>query len=143
MGEKAGRSAVASKGQQNGMRGVFLVAAELSARGYIVSTTSRNAMGADLLVTDAECRHAYSIQVKTNGRSASFWLLGHKAKRVASPSHIYVFVNLGSKAGPEYFVVPSEVVVKAAQEQKVTESRWPSFHKRDALPYRDVWSHIR
>ena len=35
-----------------GMRGVYLVAAELSKRGFIASPTSRGAQGADLLVTD-------------------------------------------------------------------------------------------
>jgi len=41
-----------SKGQQTGMRAVYLVAAELVGRGLIVSPTSRNAFGADLLVTN-------------------------------------------------------------------------------------------
>ena len=38
----------------SGMTGVYLVAAELSKRGFIVSPTSRGAEGADLLVTDQE-----------------------------------------------------------------------------------------
>jgi len=46
---------MATKAQSTGMHGVFLVAAELAKRGYVVSTTSRNAMGADLLVTDDRC----------------------------------------------------------------------------------------
>jgi hypothetical protein len=41
-----------SKGQRTGMRAVFQVAAELAARGLIVSPTSLSAFGADLLVTD-------------------------------------------------------------------------------------------
>ena len=32
-----------TKGSRSGMQGVFLVAAELSGRGFIVSVTSRNA----------------------------------------------------------------------------------------------------
>jgi hypothetical protein len=53
-----------SKGQQTGMHGVFLVAAELAARGFVVSRTSRNAMGADLLVTDSACACTYSFRKK-------------------------------------------------------------------------------
>ena len=41
---------MANKSQLSGMRGVYLVAAELVARGFIVSVTSRSAAGADLLV---------------------------------------------------------------------------------------------
>lgn len=43
-----------------GMQGVYLVAAELSRRGFIVSPTSRSTRGADLLVTDKSCERACS-----------------------------------------------------------------------------------
>ncbi|MBA7572724.1 hypothetical protein ES708_14510 [subsurface metagenome] len=49
------------------MRGVYLVAAELAQRGFIASPTSRSARGADILVADQNCKHACSLQVKTNG----------------------------------------------------------------------------
>ena len=48
-------------------------------RGFIVSPTSRSAMGADLLVTDQRCKNAWSVQVKTNGKPRSFWLVGKEA----------------------------------------------------------------
>lgn len=121
---------MASRGMMAGMQGVFLVAAELSRRGFIVSTTSRNALGADLLVTDQRCQRAWSVQVKTNSGRASFWLTGAKALETKSPSHIYVFVNLG-KDKPQYVVVPSE---RVAAETRVDQSKkgsvWHSFtHK--------------
>jgi hypothetical protein len=47
---------MATTGQMTGMRGVYLVAAELTRLGFIVSPTSRSARGADLLVTDQECQ---------------------------------------------------------------------------------------
>ena len=55
---------MASKGQMTGMIGAYLVAAELSKQGFIVSPTSRSAAGADLLVTDQACLKAWSVQVK-------------------------------------------------------------------------------
>ena len=58
---------------------MYLVAAELAARGFIVSPTSRSAAGADLLVTDESCNRAFSVQVKTNARQFSYWLLSKKA----------------------------------------------------------------
>src|SRR3990167_2416096 len=97
--------------QLTGMRGVYLVAAELSKLGFIASPTSRSAIGADVLVTDQKCKKAFSVQVKTNARSFGFWLIGKKARDAVSDSHIYVFVNLkNSKTGEniEYFVVSSK-----------------------------------
>jgi hypothetical protein len=126
--------------QQTGMRGVFLVAAELAARGLVVSTTSRNAMGADLLVADTLCASAFSVQVKTNAKPASFWLVGKKAQELDSPSHYYVFVNLRpTDSRHEYFVVPSQVVAAKTKELVREKSTWYAFYKRDADKYREKW----
>jgi len=90
-----------------------LVAAELSKHGFIASPTSRSARAADVLATDAECKRAFSIQVKTKTTQASYWLLSSDYKRLVSRSHVYVFVNV--RKGPllpEFFVVPSSVVAR-------------------------------
>ena len=95
----------------SGMTGVYLTAAELSKRGFIVSPTSRGAEGADLLVTDQECQHVYTVQVKTD-RGGAFWLLG-KGRVKISRTHIYVFVRYAQlKRGEvtKYYVVPSKKV---------------------------------
>ena len=55
---------MATKGQMTGMLGTYLAAAELTKKGFIVSITSRNAKGADLLVTDQSCKKTWSVQVK-------------------------------------------------------------------------------
>ena len=83
-----------NKGQLTGMRGVYLVAAELSKRGFVVSPTSRSARGADLLATDPDCHKAFSVQVKTNARTFGFFLVGKHAASVRSESHIFVLVNI-------------------------------------------------
>jgi hypothetical protein len=57
------------------MLGVYLTAAELTYRGFIVSPTSRSTYGADLLVTDQKCRRAWSVQVKTKNTKNKYWLL--------------------------------------------------------------------
>jgi hypothetical protein len=100
--------------QQIGMIGVYLAAAELSHRGFIVSPTSRSARGADLLVTDQGCRKAWSVQVKTNANAdrkpRTSWRLTENARAFNSESHAYVFVNLNGANRPEYMVVPSSIV---------------------------------
>ena len=100
------------KRQLTGMLGVYLTAAELTNRGFIVSPTSRSAIGADLLVTDQRCQKAWSVQVKTQRQAANYWLVGNKAHDISPPTHIYVFVNLKGDSRPNYLVVPSTVVAQ-------------------------------
>ncbi|MCL4300030.1 MAG: hypothetical protein KJ077_30130 [Anaerolineae bacterium] len=129
--------------QLTGMRGVYLVAAELSKLGFIASPTSRSAIGADILVTDQACQRAYSVQVKTNAQIRSFWLLNRKAKEQVSESHIYVFVNLTNrKAGDliNFYIVPSTVVARKMWHDPRPNSDWYSFLLTDSEPYKDKWS---
>ncbi len=120
---------------QTGMQGVYLVAAELTGRGFIVSVTSRNAFGADLLVTRQGCEMTWSVQVKTNRQTPSYWLLNSHAQGMKYPSHIYVFVNLRGNDRPEYYVVKSEFVAKHVG----VEGTWYWFGRTDALPYLEGW----
>lgn len=96
-----------AKHQLTGMRGVYLVAAELSRLGFVASPTSRSARGSDILVTGQRYRRTFSVQVKTNATTFGFWLLNSQTREMVSPTHFYVFVNL-LKDGDEveYFVVP-------------------------------------
>lgn len=121
------------------MRGVYLVAAELSKLGFIASPTSRSAIGADVLVTDQKCKKAFSVQVKTNARVFGFWLIGKKARYAVSDSHIYVFVNLkNSKTGEniEYFVIPSREVAKRMHYK----GEWPHIRRDVILKFKDRWA---
>lgn len=79
--------------QLTGMTGVYLTAAELSRRGFIVSPTSRSAKGADLLVTDQCCLKTWSVQVKTNAKDRYTWRLSEEARDLDlySDSHLFVF----------------------------------------------------
>ena len=111
--------------QQTGMRGVFLVASELTKPNLnlIVCTTSRNAQGADLLVTDQACKRTFSVQVKSrqvnsNAPSGLYWLIGKKGQEVIAETHVYILVLIKgpSKKIPkeeiEYYVVPSKVIAE-------------------------------
>ena len=131
---------MASKGQMTGMLGVYLVAAELSRLGFIVSPTSRSAAGADLLVTDQECQKAWSVQVKTNRKPANFWLVGAHAAKLKSDSHAYVFVNIRKEGRPEYVVAPSaHVAAKVVEETSKKGSVWYSFLRKDRWSNGEGW----
>lgn len=128
------------KGQLTGMRGVYLVAAELSRLGFIASPTSRSAQGADILVTDQVCQRAFSVQVKTNAVTFGFWLTGKRT--AAADTHVYVLVNLRSKDGNEkceYFVVPSNVAEKIKIPSKTAKATFWSIYRKDVLGYKDKW----
>jgi hypothetical protein len=121
------------------MQGVFLAAAELTHRGFVVSLTARNAFGADLLVTDDQCQHAWSVQVKTNqDTSANFWLLNAHCENLKSDSHVYVFVALNGNQRPSFLVVPSGIVAKNVwKETAKTGSVWYSFSRDTKWDHKD------
>jgi hypothetical protein len=115
---------------QNGMHGVFLTAAELTYRGFIVSLTSRNAYGADLLVTDGKCQRTWSVQVKTNqSNSSNYWLLSPHCKELAFATHVYVFVALNGDQRPRFIAVPSRVVAESSESQETKAGRWYWFSR--------------
>jgi hypothetical protein len=123
------------------MQGVYLVAAELSRLGFVVSPTSRSARGADLLLTDPQCRYTYSIQVKTKAVNAPYWLLSSHFQDVKARTHIYVFVNLvDQRRGAEYFVIPSTIVAEKGRIEPHERSIWYWFVQEDAAPFRDAWN---
>ena len=108
----------------------------------IASPTSRSAMAADLLITDSECKRAYSVQVKTNKVTFGFWLMGRRCLELVSPTFIYVLVNL-RKDGPEYFIVPSQVVAEKVIVSKASATRkqtWHSLYRKEIEGYRDAWN---
>ncbi len=121
---------------------MFLVAAELSKLGFIVSPTSRSAAGADLLVTDQRCSRAFTVQVKTNAKSTGNWLIGKHAEALVSRNHVYVLVNLSGTNDVEYVVVPSRairgaVIVKARGKAR---TKWYWVNRKDLSDYRSKWS---
>jgi hypothetical protein len=130
---------MAYKTQMTGMRGVYLVASELSRLGFIVSPTSRSAAGADLLITDQKCKKTFSVQVKTNAKISNFWLIGNKAKDTVSDTHIYVLVNIRQykKSGEkiEYFVVPSRQLASRGYH----EGDWPNIGRDKILDCENNW----
>ncbi len=132
--ESGPRTANRRNPHMSGMQCVFLVASRLAERGFIVSLTSRKTFGADLLVADARCRRAFTVQVKTQKGNPSFWLVGPKAKEIISDSHVYVLVNR-TNAGPQYYVVPSKKL--AARVATDTRGHWHSFTRDEH--YLDNW----
>ena len=127
---------MASKHQLSGMRGVFLVAAELSERGFVVSPTSRSAKGVDLLATNGDGTRTFAVEVKSTTR-ATFWIVGMNAGKRPARNNIWVFVKFGKpRERSRFFVVPSNVLRKYFNKGKTVP-----FVKRKAIEkYEDKWT---
>ena len=77
----------------SGVAGEYLVAGELSRRGYIASITLRNSKGVDILASNENASKTVGIQVKTNQRTEKGWLLNKKAEHYVSSNLFYILVN--------------------------------------------------
>jgi hypothetical protein len=117
-----------------GVAGEYLVAGELSRRGYIASITLRNTRGVDILVSDDEAKKNIAIQVKTNQGKTKWWILDKKAESYFADNLFYVFVNLNSGDAPDYFIVPSKVVAKQIRD---THSKWLKTPGKTGKPHKD------
>lgn len=117
-----------------GVAGEYLVAGELSRRGWIASVTLRNTRGVDVLASNLDLTRSVGIQVKTNQRSQSVWLLNSKAEGLDQDDLYYVFVRLNGLGSPRFHVVPSRVV---AEHTRRTHQEWLAIPGRDGQPHRD------
>jgi hypothetical protein len=116
----------------SGVAGHYFVAAELSRRGLIATTTVRNTRGVDVLVASADGTKSLSIQVKTNQTSRRKWMLSKTDETNRGKGFFYVFVRLnGAQGTPMYHVVKSAVVAKAIAD---SDRKWHSSSKRDGTP---------
>jgi hypothetical protein len=130
----------ALSGHMTGMRGVFLVAAQLARLGFIVSPTARNAAGADLLVSNQRCSKAFTVQVKANAKCGNNWLVGKHAKRLSAHTLIYVLVNNCSTDAADLYVVPSNVIARQVQRIRRPKSIWYAVYRDSIARYRDRWA---
>ncbi|MFT5194187.1 MAG: hypothetical protein ACI85U_001193 [Candidatus Promineifilaceae bacterium] len=118
-----------------GVAGEYLVAGELTLRGYIASITLRNSRGIDIIASSADGSRSISIQVKTNSDGKPKWILNKKSEGYFSDNHFYVFValqNIGSR--PDFYIVPSQVVADYVRNDHAT---WLSLPKANGSPRKD------
>ena len=108
----------------SGIAGEYLVAAELSRRGYIASVTLRNTQGIDILASDVQATKSVGIQVKTNQKGHKRWLMNQKAERLHGANLFYVFVALREDRS-SFHVVHSKDVAKHINKSHRTWLKTP------------------
>ncbi|MCJ7812648.1 aspartate ammonia-lyase [bacterium] len=118
-----------------GVAGEYLVAGELSLRGYIASITLRNSRGIDIIASNTDASKSVSIQVNTNSDGNKSWILNNKSEKYFSENHYYVFVALGDiSERPCYHIVPSKIV---AEYTSTSHANWLKGTKRDGSQRKD------
>lgn len=119
-----------------GVAGEYLVAGELSLRGYIASITLRNSRGIDIIASNSDGSKSVSIQVKTNSDGGKSWILNKKSEEFFSDNHYYIFVALGNiHERPSFHVVPSK---KVAEYTLTSHANWLKGKKRDGTQRKDT-----
>lgn len=119
-----------------GVSGEYLVAGELSLRGYIASITLRNSRGIDIVASVSNGKSSISIQVKANSNGRNSWLLSKASEEFYSKNHYYIFValqELGERS--KFYIVPSKEV---AEQIKAAHEEWLKNPGRNGFPRRDT-----
>ncbi len=121
-------------GIQAGIAGEYLVAAELSRRGYVASVTLRNTRGIDILASNQDATKSVGIQVKASQRATADWVMTKKAEQDLAENLCYVFVCLPPDAPASFYIVPRKVVAQYVRE---SHKRWLETPGRRGQAHRD------
>jgi hypothetical protein len=121
-------------GIQAGITGEYLVAAELSRRGYVATLTLRNTRGIDILASNSDATKSVGIQVKTNQGANPDWMMSKKAEEDLAQNLFYVFVCLAPRTPATYYVVPCSVV---AHHVRTSHANWLKTPGKRGQAHRD------
>lgn len=135
----------------SGVAGEHFVAAELTRRGYVVSLTSKNTKGIDMLASNEDASKTVGIQVKTKQVGGKGWLLNKGNEDYYSDNLFYVFVDLNGLNQPDYHIVHSKTVAdyirKSHKEWLESPSKSGKIRKDGSMrvfkdeekKYKDQW----
>lgn len=119
-----------------GAAGEYLVAAELSRRGWLATVTIKNAPGTDVLAQHHASKRVVAVQTKTTSRGGS-WILGiGEESPTLLDNEWIILVSLGWMGGaPQYWVMPKNHV---AAYLWVGHRRWLKGVKVDGTARKDT-----
>jgi hypothetical protein len=122
-------------GIQTGITGEYLVAAELSRRGYVATLTLRNTRGIDILASNSDATRSVGIQVKTAQGAKPDWMMNKKAEADLAENLFYIFVCLTPEGSATFYVVPRKVVAEYVRE---SHAGWLETPGRQGRPHKDT-----
>lgn len=92
----------------------FLVAAELTRRGYLVSFTLGNAKFTDLMVETPGNKH-FSIDIKGQSMK-NYWIIKPSENNRDDQYFILVYVPRNLTESPQYFILNSDDITKELKQ---------------------------
>jgi hypothetical protein len=122
-------------GIQAGIAGEYLVAAELTRRGYVASLTLRNTRDIDILASNSDATKSVGIQVKTNQGGNPDWRMHRKAEDQLAANLFYVLVCLVPELPATFYVVPSRSV---ADHVRTSHAKWLKTPGKRGQAHRDT-----
>ena len=124
-----------------GVAGEYLVAGELSRRGYLAAITLRNAKGVDIIATNSTASRSVAIQCKTRYSKGRCWVLGEKAETYYAANLFYVFVSLNFGEPADFHIVPSKTVADTIKKHYRVWLKEPGVQGQAhrANPMRTFW----
>jgi len=117
-----------------GIAGEYLVAGELSRRGYVASLTLLNTRGIDILASNKDATKSVGIQVKTTQGAKAAWVMAKKAEQDLAENLFYIFVCLPPGATASFHIVPRKVVGRYLREG---HARWLATPGRHGQAHHD------
>jgi hypothetical protein len=121
-------------GIQAGIAGEYLVAAELTRRGYVASLTLRNTRGIDILASNSDATKSVGVQVKSTQGGKAKWMMNKKAEVDLAENLFYVLVCLVPHGVPTFHIVPRRIVAKYVRE---SHERWLKTPGKGGKRHRD------
>jgi len=121
--------------------GMYYAAYRLSAMGWNVMPTARNARGIDLLAYDSAATRFLGIQVKTLSKQVAI-PLGTKAPE-GLLGNWWIIVTKAGTTTPECFVLePSEVAKRAVRDAGGPGAYWLPAKQYQTDEFREAWHRI-
>lgn len=117
-----------------GNAGEYFVAGELERRGFTVGVPMSNVKDFDILAIHRETGKQIAVQVKTTSYQRKRWVLSEKADKLDKKDVVYVLVVLNEEDPPEYHIVPSSVVAKAARQ---VHQVWLDRQEKKGIPHKE------
>ena len=118
-----------------GAAGEYLVAAELSRRGWLATVTIKNAPGTDVLAQHSQTKRLVAIQAKTSSGGGSWRLNIGEETPTALDNEWVALVSLGGTVGaPRFWVMPRNHV---AAYVWVAHRQWLMGVKADGTSRKD------
>lgn len=111
-----------------------LISIELLKKGFVVSTKPQKEKIFHILCMNADMTKRVNIRIVKSNTSSRMWTLNEDIENY--PDNIfYVFVGYKTPKVPEFFIVPSKMVLDYTDENA---KKWLNTQRKDGRPHKNI-----